>query len=109
ELQSGVPERLPRVRDHRARRAADGDPGPSLARGVSGMSTPVDFTLVVVAYHRPASLRRLLAGVHAGAPAGDGAAPRVVVVNVDADAEVTAVGTEFAATVVDTTNRGYAA
>jgi GT2 family glycosyltransferase len=80
-----------------------------VAGGVPGVSAPVDFTLVVVAYHRPASLRRLLAGVHAGGRAGDGTAPRVVVVNVDADADVAAVGDEFAATVVSTSNRGYAA
>jgi GT2 family glycosyltransferase len=64
-----------------------------------------EYTFVVVAYHRPERLRRLLAGV-----TGRSESPaRVVVVNVDADTEVRRVADAFGATVVDVGNDGYAA
>jgi GT2 family glycosyltransferase len=63
------------------------------------------YTLVVVAYHRPDHLRRLLDGVAQGP-----AAPRgIVVVNVEGDAEVERVATAAGATTVVVPNRGYAA
>jgi GT2 family glycosyltransferase len=76
-----------------------------VAGGVPDMSTPLDYTLVVVAFHRPAALRRLLEGVREA----DGAGPRVVVVNVESDRDVAAVARDFHATEVTIPNLGYAA
>ena len=91
------PDVLRGVRGDRARGAAARDPRASLAGGVPVVTSPVECTLVVVAYHRPASLRRLLDGLDAPATLG---LPSVVV-NVEADAEVTVVARDFGATEVD--------
>jgi GT2 family glycosyltransferase len=64
----------------------------------------MDFTLVVVAFHRPAALRRLLHGVRDE----HGSGPNVVVVNVESDTEVTNVARDFDATEVTVPNHGYA-
>ena len=63
------------------------------------------YTFVVVAYHRPDRLRRLLDGV-AGDPDGP---TRIVVVNVDGDPDVQQVALQRGATVVPVANDGYAA
>ena len=69
------------------------------------MTAPTECTLVVVAYHRPVSLRRLLDGLDAGGTSS----PRVVVVNVEGDHDVESVAREFGATEVTVPNLGYAA
>ena len=69
------------------------------------MTATVGCTLVVVAYHRPASLRRLLDGLRAQETL-DG---HLVVVNVEADTEISAIASDFGAHEVTVENRGYAA
>lgn len=78
--------------------------GPARSRAENLMS--IDFTVVVVVFHRVEPLRRLLRGITVG-PHGE--QPRIVVVNLEDDGEVRCVAEEFGATVVVAEDRGYAA
>ncbi len=72
-----------------------------------------EFTLVIVAYHRADSLRRLLDRVtptHRPAAPTPVPGPEIIVVNVDDDPEVAAiVGADDRIRLVPAANRGYAA